>query len=34
MIGIYARVSTEEQLKGFSINGQIEECIQLAENEE
>ncbi|CAM5571642.1 MULTISPECIES: recombinase family protein [Niallia] len=34
MIGIYARVSTEEQLKGFSINGQIEECIQLAGNEE
>lgn len=27
-------MSTEEQLKGFSINGQIEECIQLAGNEE
>lgn len=27
-------MSTEEQLKGFSIDGQIEECIQLAENEE
>lgn len=30
MIAIYVRVSTEEQLKGYSIEGQIEECIQLA----
>ncbi len=30
MIAIYARVSTEEQLKGYSIEGQIEDCINLA----
>lgn len=30
MIAIYARVSTEEQLKGYSIEGQIEDCIKLA----
>lgn len=30
MIAIYARVSTEEQLKGYSIEGQIEECTNLA----
>src|SRR5690625_2928289 len=31
MIAIYARVSTEEQLKGYSIEGQIEDCVRLAE---
>lgn len=29
MIAIYARVSTEEQLKGYSIEGQIEDCQRL-----
>lgn len=29
MIAIYARVSTEEQLKGYSIEGQIEDCKKL-----
>lgn len=33
MIAIYARVSTEEQLKGYSIEGQIEDCIKLAGTE-
>jgi site-specific DNA recombinase len=30
VIGIYARVSTEDQLKGYSIEGQIEKCISKA----
>lgn len=30
MIAIYVRVSTEEQLKGYSIEGQIDDCIALA----
>lgn len=30
MIAIYIRVSTEEQLKGYSIDGQINDCLQLA----
>lgn len=30
MIAIYARVSTEEQLKGYSIEGQIEDCLAFA----
>ena len=31
MIAIYVRVSTEEQsLKGYSVNGQIDDCIQKA----
>lgn len=30
MIAIYARVSSEEQLKGYSIEGQIEDCLKLA----
>lgn len=30
MIAIYVRVSTEEQVKGYSIEGQIEDCIELA----
>ncbi|MEH7254353.1 recombinase family protein [Neobacillus niacini] len=29
MIAIYARVSTEDQLKGYSIEGQIEDCERL-----
>jgi site-specific DNA recombinase len=29
VIAIYARVSTEDQLKGYSINGQIEDCKRL-----
>lgn len=29
MIAIYARVSTEDQLKGYSIEGQIEDCKRL-----
>lgn len=29
MIAIYARVSTEDQLKGYSIGGQIEDCKKL-----
>lgn len=29
MIAIYARVSTEDQLKGYSIYGQIEDCEKL-----
>lgn len=34
MIAIYARVSTEEQLKGDSIEGQIEQCENLIETKE
>ena len=34
MIAIYARVSTEEQLKGFSIAGQIEDCKEIANTDE
>ena len=34
MIAIYARVSTEDQLKGYSIDGQIEDCKKLIGNEE
>ena len=34
MIGIYARVSTEEQAKGSSIDGQINECKDLAGTDE
>jgi site-specific DNA recombinase len=30
VIAIYVRVSTEEQLKGYSIEGQIEDCIKKA----
>lgn len=30
MIAIYVRVSTEEQLKGYSIEGQINDCLTLA----
>lgn len=30
MIAIYVRVSTEEQLKGYSVDGQISDCIELA----
>jgi site-specific DNA recombinase len=30
MIAIYVRVSTEEQLKGYSVEGQIDDCIELA----
>lgn len=30
MIAIYVRVSTEEQLKGYSVEGQIEDCMELA----
>lgn len=30
MIAIYVRVSTEEQLKGYSVEGQINDCIELA----
>ncbi|WP_390353828.1 recombinase family protein [Virgibacillus halophilus] len=33
MIAIYVRVSTEEQLKGYSVEGQIEDCIELAKTE-
>jgi site-specific DNA recombinase len=29
VIAIYARVSTEDQLKGYSIEGQIEDCKRL-----
>ena len=34
MIAIYVRVSTEEQLKGYSVEGQINDCIGLAETNE
>lgn len=30
MIAIYVRVSTEEQLKGYSVEGQTDDCIKLA----
>lgn len=30
MIAIYVRVSTEDQLKGYSVEGQIEDCVALA----
>lgn len=32
MIAIYVRVSTEEQLKGYSVEGQISDCLKLAGN--
>src|SRR5690625_1490235 len=34
MIAIYVRVSTEEQLKGYSVEGQVSDCIGLAETNE
>lgn len=34
MIAIYIRVSTEEQLKGYSIDGQISDCLQLADTQD
>lgn len=34
MIAIYVRVSTEEQLKGYSVEGQINDCIRLAKTNE
>jgi site-specific DNA recombinase len=34
VIAIYARVSTEEQLKGYSIEGQIEDCEKLIGHKE
>ena len=33
MIGIYVRVSTEEQKKGYSVEGQINDCIQMAKTD-
>lgn len=34
MIAIYARVSTEDQLKGYGINNQIDECLKKIKNQE
>jgi site-specific DNA recombinase len=34
VIAIYARVSTEDQLKGYSIDGQIEDCRKLIGTQE
>lgn len=33
MIGIYVRVSTEEQKKGYSVEGQINDCIKMAKTD-
>lgn len=30
MIAVYVRVSTEEQLKGYSVEGQMNDCMELA----
>src|SRR5699024_7655151 len=30
MIAVYVRVSTEEQLKGYSVDGQIDDCTEFA----
>lgn len=34
MIGVYVRVSTEEQKKGYSIEGQMNDCIQMAKTDD